>query len=128
MSLNPLGPQEALVTLGANVNYNGQVYNLQYFNQAELNQELSESVRYYKMMYNDSLAYYQQGFAIFNHQVEQFMAFMSPGNGMSYDQISIAQQTLSYSMVDGQFGAYNLLFFPYHTWVDATMEMNLRYN
>ena len=51
MSLNPLGPQEALVTLGANVNYNGQVYNLQYFNQAELNQELSESVSYYKMMY-----------------------------------------------------------------------------
>lgn len=49
------------------------------------------------------------------------MRFIGPTNGYVRDTSfgQAAQTELGSSLFDGPFGVYNLLFFAYHSWIDA---------
>jgi len=71
--------------------------------------------------YNDSLVYYQMAYGLYNYKVHEFMRFLSPKNGQPFNSNSEYEDDLHYLGVDGPYSVYNLLFFPYHSFVDAQM-------
>jgi hypothetical protein len=71
--------------------------------------------------YNENLPHYQYAHALFNNMSEFFL------KGKSIERSHNAMHNNhSFILDDGSFSVTNLLFYSYHSWIDAMAEFKLR--
>lgn len=117
----PHSYNELFINLGAKRSASGMNKEGQYFSSEEIDEEADISIQQNKLFYNNSLAHFQLGYALYNHDFKDFVRFLGPKNGQPFDLSSDFVNNLHYTMIDGPYNASNLLFFPYHSWVDAQL-------
>lgn len=76
--------------------------------------------------YNKMLPHYQLAYALFNEQYQSLTDYIKPtGSGIENPHNTI-HTNMHFSMVDGSFSLLNLMFFPYHSWIDIQLEIKIR--
>ena len=97
---------------------------MQYFKAEELTGNKFQDAD--KSSYNRMLPHYQLGYALYNKDFDSFINFIDP----QYRGIEVPHNTMHnnmhFAMIDGNFSLANLMFFPYHSWIDAQLEMKIR--
>jgi hypothetical protein len=80
-----------------------------------------------KVNYNNMLPHYQIGYALLNERFNDYVEYLAPYTGKSNERSHATMHNkLHFSMADGLYSLTNLMFFPYHTWIDVQIEMKLR--
>lgn len=66
--------------------------------------------------YNMLVPHYQYGYALFNNTMKEFLEDWTIGVELSHDY---EHDLFRLILNDGSFSVTSLLFWPYHSWVDA---------
>lgn len=76
--------------------------------------------------YNKMLPHYQLAYALFNEQYKSLVDYLRPTGSSIENPHNTIHTNMHFSMVDGSFSLLNLMFFPYHSWIDIQLEMKIR--
>ena len=72
--------------------------------------------------YNERLPHYQIGYAIYSQATERFNKYLDPKVATNNERSHNTMHNMAFfSMIDGNFSLLNLMFFPYHSWIDIQL-------
>jgi hypothetical protein len=102
-------------------NYGSIAKNLQYISSTDQNQfHITDEAA---MSYNMMIPHYQFAYALFNTNLKTFIEDWRIGLELSHDY----EHDLFRSILnDPSFSVTTFLFWPYHSWIDAQIEIKLR--
>ena len=73
------------------------------------------------------MPHYRVGYALYNYKNNRLSEFLlGPTGGGLEAPHAIMHNNMHFSMNHGLFSITNLMFFPYHSWIDAMLEMKIR--
>jgi hypothetical protein len=102
-------------------NYGAKSQNTQYITEEE--QEKYNLTQLYTVTYNNNLPHYQYAYSLFTNNITDFFQTPSIGVEKSHDYMHDLNRLI---MADSSFSVNSLIFWPYHGWIDAIIEIYLR--
>jgi hypothetical protein len=115
---------EILTNYGGRFDKAGKEYNMQYFTSKELQDSVTDVN---KVNYNNFLPHYQLGYALYHEDYQSLADYLDPTTGKSLERShNTMHNNMHFIMMDDNYSLTNLVFFLYHSWIDAQLEMKIR--
>ena len=73
-----------------------------------------------KPIYNEKIPHYQLAYALYNKNTKKFNKYIDPSIHLNNEATHNKMHNMNFfSMIDDNFSLTNLMFFPYHSWIDT---------
>lgn len=76
--------------------------------------------------YNTLVPHYQLAFALFNSDFNTFVKYLESDYRNNERPHNTLHNNMHFSMNNDFYSLTNMMFFPYHSWIDIQIELKLR--